>query len=116
MNIDLWLKTSHLAWKNHNIDRVLGLFTDKELQYWETPYRLLESKPEIAKEWELIKKQENITYEYSVFSSAKESHAIQFKISYDQDSATKTFAGVYLIKLDSSGKCFYFLMAGEKNV
>ena len=112
MNINNWLKNLHEAWKNHDINEVLDMFTE-DVEYWETPFKCLTTKQEISNEWQAINAQQNITYSYDIFQSHDSCYTVQFDITYDELSTSNHFAGVYLIRLNDEGKCYFFYMSGQ---
>ncbi len=112
--IDEWLDEFKSAWISKEIDQVLDLFTN-DVEYWETPYRCLENKDQIEQEWAAVQEQHNIDLNLQVFSSADDKFSILWKLRYfDANSVKQNWAGTYLVKLDSFGKCSYFYQTGEK--
>jgi ketosteroid isomerase-like protein len=106
-DIQQWLKQFKKAWKTKDTDQVLKLFTE-DVKYHETPTRTLEPS-EIEQEWQTINKQQNIQLETTVFSAAENKHTVQFNLSYYREDGEKVnLKGIYLIKLNSKGKCKEF--------
>lgn len=112
MNIDQWLNVLHKSWINHDIESVLSLFSD-DVKYWENPSKLLESKQEIAKEWNAIKQQTNIEIESAIFCSSSNNHSIKWHLRYMADGTLHESGGVYLVSLNKVGLCDYFYYVGE---
>lgn len=111
--IDEWLNTFRARWIAKDTDGVLDLFTD-DVEYWETPYKKIDNKEKLLQEWSVILKQENIELGLEVFSSAGDSHSVLWNLSYEnEDPESQNWAGTYLIKLNSAGKCTYFHQTGE---
>lgn len=111
--IEDWLEQFHDAWKRHDIDAVMDLFTD-DVEYWETPHYRIESKQELEKEWQAIKIQQNIQIETKLFSSADDNkHTVIWNLSYENNGNTHKSAGTYLISLNEEGKCYFFHYTGE---
>jgi len=108
MDINTWLKNFKDNWQNHNISGVLDLF-DKNIIYYETPFVKLNDFDSLAKEWEVINNQDNIIFEFEIFSSSNNKYSVIWKLQYkDQENIVKNFAGTYLIELNEEGKCTYF--------
>ena len=113
MDINFWLESFKKNWINHNIEGVLELF-DPNVEYYETPFHKLSSFSELEKEWQAIKNQKNIKFDWKLFSSSQEKHAVQWNLEYsDQNNDLKKLAGVYLIRLNDGGKCTYFFHCCE---
>lgn len=87
-NIELWMQEFFWNWKNHNIEKVLALFSEN-CEYWETPFQRIESKEMLKTEWEYILRQEDIKYEYHIFNQEGYSFSIFWRISYILDSQEK---------------------------
>lgn len=111
--INLWLDSFEKAWISKDINKVLNLF-DTNVEYWETPFKLLPNYDAIRDEWTVIRHQENIKLQFNIFANTKENHAIQWKLSYSVGGKEQIWAGTYLIKLGPNGKCIYFHQTGEK--
>jgi len=62
-----WLKKFKSFWLEKNIDSILSLFSD-DCVYFETPYKKIENKEALRKEWEYIKNHEIKTLNFEVFS------------------------------------------------
>ena len=112
MDIEQWLITFHAAWKNHDVKKVMSLFTN-DVKYWETPHFLVASKLELEAEWQAILDQQDIEVEYDAFCSFDNKHVVKWKLAYNKDGLRKESGGVYLIKLNSDGLCNYFYYVGE---
>jgi len=112
MNVEKWLDTFHTAWKNHDIEKVMSLFTDN-VEYWETPHYLVGSKNELRKEWAAIDSQTDIQVRSKVFSSVDNKHSIIWHLRYAKQGKTHESGGTYLIQLDTRGLCNYFHYTGE---
>ena len=111
--IESWLERFHAAWKVHDIDAVIRLFTD-DVEYWETPHTLLRGKDSLREEWQAILSQEDIAINWSVFNSSVDNrHSVTWNLRYLQEGAIKHSSGVYLIELNDSGLCNYFYYVGE---
>lgn len=112
--IEAWLQRFHQAWQDHDIDRVINLFAD-DVEYWETPHKLLQDKTNVREEWQAILNQEDISVDWTVFnSSANNRHSVIWSLQYLQAGVIKHSAGVYLIQLNDSGLCDYFYYVGEE--
>lgn len=109
-----WLDEFKSAWISKDTDRVLDLFTI-DVEYWETPYIRLENRDRLKQEWAAVQKQHDIDLDLQVFSSMDDKFSILWKLRYfDASSVEQNWAGTYLIKLDTFGKCSYFYQTGEK--
>lgn len=112
--IDTWLQQFKDAWQSHNIDDVSSLF-DANVEYWETPFKKLETFDDIRSEWSAIDRQSNIELELSTFSEQSNRHTVKWDLTYTNESnEQKHWSGVYLIGLNEIGKCTYFLQVGEQ--
>ncbi len=111
--IESWLARFHEAWKSHDVDTVIELFTD-DVEYWETPHKLLSGKEAVRKEWQAILGQENIEVDWKIFaSSADNRHTVLWDLNYLKDGLRYSSSGVYLISLNNAGICGYFYYVGE---
>lgn len=114
MNIKNWLLRFNNAWSNHNVDEVVSLFSEN-VEYWETPNKLLKSREELKNEWKGIVSQNNIRLVTSLYTSSNSKHAVTWHLQYtDQEHVLHTWAGTYLITLNKEGLCTYFHHTGEK--
>jgi hypothetical protein len=113
MGIENWLKDFNTFWKAKQIDSVLDLFTD-DVEYWETPFKKLHSKEEITAEWQSIMAQENLVVSTALFASENNKYTVIWGIAYNKNSEDYAWAGTYLIELNESGRCSYFLQTGEQ--
>jgi len=108
MDIKKWLSEFNNAWSNHDIDRVLSLFTDN-VEYWETPHYRVASKQELENEWQAVKSQQNINLHTEVYVSTPDNkHTVIWQLSYERDGELRQSGGTYLISLDDQGKCHFF--------
>ena len=116
MTIHKWLESFASAWKSHDIEAVMALFED-EVEYWETPYKLISGKQSLREEWGAIHNQSNIQISTDLFPEHENNYAVRWKLTYEnQNSELQNWAGTYLITLNEEGKCLYFHHTGEKNV
>ncbi len=114
--IDHWLQKFKSGWIEKDVDKVKDLFSD-EVEYWENPYKQLVGKEKIRAEWEIVRSQENIQLETSVYLNRDNRHTVLWQLSYnDVQQKLSTWAGLYLIELDERGKCNYFYQVGEKQL
>ena len=114
MNIETWLSEFSNAWSGHYVDKVLSLFTP-DVEYWETPSKLLSSYGELRNEWNAIDRQKDITIMTRVYSSFQNKHTVVWNLRYtDQENKSCEWAGTYLISLNDSGLCSYFHQTGEE--
>ena len=115
MNIEEWLDALRDNWTNKNIPAIMELFSD-DIEYWETPYSKLSSLEEIKSEWSSINKQDNIKIDTTIFSKSEpqDCFTVLWKLNYTSDGIYKNWAGIYLIKLNPQGKCYYFYQTGEQ--
>ena len=108
MDLHTWLKNFKENWQNHNINGVLDLF-DKNVIYYETPFIKLKDFDTLAKEWETIKNQNNISLDFEIFSSSENKYSVIWKLKYiNNKNIEKNFSGTYLIQLNENSKCTYF--------
>lgn len=105
-DIEKWLEKFEESWKAGNVDEVLDLFTDG-VEYHETPFQKLEGA-ELRSEWEGVESQQDIDLEFDVFSKNEEKYTIQWSLKYTEEGELNRLKGIYLIKLDSSNKCYEF--------
>jgi hypothetical protein len=68
--IQNWLDNFFTSWKIYNIDAVIGLFEDS-VEYWETPYKKIDSRAELEEEWKYILSQRNIEISYKILSESE---------------------------------------------
>lgn len=116
MNIEKWLDKFKSGWTGKNIPAIIELFSD-DIEYWETPYKKLASVENIESEWIDIRNQENIKVNMTVFSKSEQqnSFTVLWDLSYVINGLPKKWSGIYLIKLNSQGKCNYFYQVGEQS-
>lgn len=116
MNIENWLNSFIIFWKNHDIEWVLSLFTS-DIEYWETPFVKIENFDKLRSEWEYIKIQDKIKFNYELFSWVENFYTIKFNLSYTNlnNNENINFNWIYLVKLNSENKCFYFFQCWENN-
>ena len=113
MNIEQWLYNFNQAWTGHSIDKVLSLFTH-DVEYWESPHKLLPSFDALRTEWQVIKGQTGITLRTTLYSSVDNKHTVTWTLRYfNRDNKLCLWAGTYLISLNSDGLCVYFHQTGE---
>ena len=115
MKIEQWLEEFRQAWQTKDIDAVMSMFTD-DVEYWETPHQLVGDLQALRQEWQAIKQQEDIVLDLDVFGSSDNRHSVRWNLSYMQDRQPQKWAGVYLIELNTEGKCLFFHQTGEKSV
>lgn len=111
--INKWLEKFESSWRAKDVATVLELFTD-EVEYWETPFKKVNSKSELTEEWSAIQSQENLVVTTTVFNSEGNKHSVIWGITYDKDGVQQVWSGVYLIELNNEGLCKYFQQIGEK--
>ncbi len=112
--IEHWLQKFKSAWIEKDVDKVMGLFSD-DVEYWENPYKQLAGKEAIRAEWEIVRSQENIQLETTVYLNGHNQHTVLWQLSYtDEEQTVSSWSGLYLIELDRTGKCTYFYQVGEK--
>lgn len=112
--IEAWLSRFHAAWQAHDLDTVLALFTDN-VEYWETPHKLLNGKDAVRAEWQVIASQEDIQTSWQVYnSSANDRHTVIWQLHYMQAGTLHKSSGIYLISLNGNGLCKYFYYVGEE--
>lgn len=113
MNIEQWLDKFSTAWKNHDIEKVMSLFTD-DVEYWETPSYKVGSKQQLNQEWQAILDQQDINLSNEVYCSTVDNkHAVRWELSYKKADNLVQSAGLYLITLNDNGQCEYFYYVGE---
>lgn len=114
MDIQTWLETFIHSWVNHDIDAVLSLFSS-DVEYWETPFVRLESYTRLAGEWQGMRNQTEITVDTEIVAAQDATHCVQWKLRYkNSQGENQAWAGMYIIRLDSTGLCTYFYQVGEK--
>jgi len=115
MNIEKWLDKFKNGWTGKNIPAIMKLFSD-DIEYWETPYKKLVSVKDIKSEWVGIKNQEDIKVNMTVFSKSEQqnTYTVLWNLNYVLNGLTKKWSGIYLIKINSQGKCSYFYQVGEQ--
>jgi hypothetical protein len=114
MTIEQWLDEFKKYWLQKEIDSVIDLFTS-DVEYWENPYKKLNSVEELRSEWDVINTQSDIDFGYEIFSRQDDLYSVRWKLSYrDENSTTYKWAGVYQIRLNNDGKCNYFYQVGER--
>jgi hypothetical protein len=111
--INLWLQKFTNSWKSQNIDSVLELFTPT-VNYWETPFKKLDSLDVIKKEWQVVKLQQNIDIQTSPVLSENNNHTVKWNLKYLLEGKPYNWSGLYIVKLDEDGFCNYFYQVGEE--
>jgi hypothetical protein len=104
MEIEHWLQRFKERWKSHNVDGVMELFAEG-VDYYETPFRKLESRQEIRAEWMQVKQQRNIEIDTDVFASDGPRHTVKYSLKYTEDGDRRELRGVYLVTLNEEGEC-----------
>lgn len=110
--IESWLEQFHNAWKAHDISAVMSLFTEN-VEYWETPQKLLSGKDSVLGEWQTITEQQDIQASWDIYNSANNRHTVIWKLQYKKLGKTYRSSGIYLITLDDQGLCNYFYYVGQ---
>lgn len=114
--IEEWLENFRVAWKTHDIEKVIGLFSDN-VEYWETPFVKMASIDALKKEWEYVGSQKNISLRTEVFSAIDNKYSVEWFLTYEnKENEVKEFGGVYLIELNEHDKCCYFFHCGESKI
>jgi hypothetical protein len=108
-NITLWLDKFKNSWIKKDIKSILELFSD-DVEYYETPSKMLKNKAEIEKQWAEIKNQNNIKLKFKTFSQQDNKYAVIWNLKFYSDKDNE-YQGIYLISLNSENKCDYFLQA-----
>lgn len=115
MDVIDWLTKLKINWGQKNIDGVLSLFSPDVL-YYETPFHKLLDFNEIRKEWEVIKDQNQISFEFNVFSGSNNKFTVQWDLKYSNNENIRFhFKGLYLITLNKAGLCDQFIQYCEEN-
>jgi len=110
--IDSWLVNYSNYWKSQNIDGVMSLFSDdvKYGSFWEIHKNITS----VRKEWESIKKQKNIDIKCDVYSKLDDKYIIMWELKYiNLENSIVHLKGIYMIRLNTSGKCIEFIHCGE---
>ena len=116
MNIESWLNNFKNSWVDHDVNKVMTLFTD-DVEYWENPFTLINDSNHLKKEWAGILKQTRITIDTKVLFSDGHKHAVIWELSYsDENNNLQKWAGTYLIVLNDKNICTYFYHVGEKKI
>ncbi|HLD56707.1 MAG TPA: hypothetical protein VJA47_00265 [archaeon] len=103
-----WLDKFRSYWQAHDIKKVMTLF-DKNVVYYETPFKRVDGVDLLAKEWEGIKNQKNISLTIEIFSESRNRYSVIFKLEYiNKENIEKICGGTYLIELNDAGLCTYF--------
>lgn len=114
--IEQWLDAFHSAWAGHDIPAVMRLLSD-DVEYWETPHKLLGSKQELEQEWQAILTQQNIQLKTKVFSATDDGdYAVIWHLRYTRDGQVNESGGTYLIRLNDEGLCTFFHYASAPKV
>lgn len=111
--MEQWLEKLVDGWKTKDIDQVLSLFSS-DVEYWETPYKKLNSITEVQNEWEAIRTQDDIQIETKIIMNQDKTHLVQWKLRYIKEGSLNKWAGLYIIKLNEVDKCSYFYQVGEE--
>lgn len=108
---DRWLDTMGRAWEAGDPDRAAELFTDDAV-YYETPFsEPLRGREAIRAYWaEVPSVQENVSYRHQVVATTDEVGIARWSVSLDRtgSSVHAEFDGVFLVTLDSGGRCREF--------
>lgn len=109
-----WITNFKDGWLSLDIDSVLSLFSD-DVEYWETPFKRIESKKHLKEEWKAILKQKDINLKLEEIQSTNDFCVVLWYLDYlDESSQRQKWAGTYVIKLNNKGLCIYFHQTGEK--
>ncbi len=112
--IEIWLKEFSTAWIVKDLAGVLRLF-GSGVEYWETPYKKLQDRTELEREWSAITGQQNVELNTQLFAKEADKYTVLWRLSYEnENNEVQDWAGVYLIRLDAEGKCIYFYQTGER--
>lgn len=114
MNIHTWLESFEAAWIAKDTVAVVSLFDDT-IEYWESPHKRLAGKKDIALEWGVVVDQKDIALNLELFSSDGNTHTVRWNLDYALDGTGSHWAGVYLIRLNATGKCTFFYQIGESS-
>ncbi|MBP7766980.1 hypothetical protein KA068_00470 [Candidatus Saccharibacteria bacterium] len=105
--IDNWLETMVKGWEGCDVDMALSVFAEN-VEYWESPYSLVNPN-DLRRLWQSIKVDKNTKVSVSVFCSCEDSYAVQWRATWaGEDRTRQQKSGVYLVRLNSEGKCDYF--------
>lgn len=110
--IGSWLHAFEQAWQTKDFGGIRKLFRD-DVEYWETPFRKLETIDAVMNEWRIVRQQSNIEIATKCIAKNDDLHVIEWDLSYDLEGLQK-WRGIYLIRLDMTGQCYYFYQVGEK--
>lgn len=111
--IDAWLVKFKQGWLSKDIDTVLDLFAD-DVEYHETPFRIIKDKVDLRNEWLAIEAQNTIELEMNVISRQGATYTVKWQLSYEKDNSQHVWEGLYIIKLRQGGLCEYFYQVGEE--
>jgi len=109
--IDIWLQNFKKAWLDKDVPEVMSLFT-AEVEYWETPFQRL-AYEHVSDEWQVIHHQDNINLTIHHIATEGTDYICRWDLTYDKQGANVHWRGMYIIRLNQSGKCEYFYQVGE---
>jgi hypothetical protein len=116
MTIEDWIKAFVRSWTNHDVDAILDLFAP-DVEYWETPYVKLGSFEQLTGEWQGIRKQSDINVSTELFASLDNNHTVKWTLQYKNNHGeSQSWAGIYLIRLNTEGACTYFHQVSEQQI
>jgi limonene-1,2-epoxide hydrolase len=111
--IDGWLNDLSNAWTKKDLSAIEKLFSE-DVVYWESPFKQLKGTKEAMSEWKAILPQKSIDIKTEVLSSDNSRFTVRWDLSYFADETASTWAGLYLIELNSERQCTFFLQVGEE--
>ena len=105
-----WLEGLKSAWETKNPELAIQLCAD-EFIWYETPFQNpITTKEELLAEWRSVQDHNDISMKYEILSHFGDTVIAKWSATFTRSPENKKaeLEGVYLIKLDSQGKCTEF--------
>lgn len=105
-----WLELLKTTWETKDPEMALDLVAD-EFIWFETPFQTpITSKEDLLKEWESIQDHKDITMTHEILSYSDNMGIVKWCAKFKRISSNTDaeLEGIYLVKLDSKGKCVEF--------
>jgi hypothetical protein len=110
--INTWLELYKKFWISRDIEGVLSLFS-QDVKYG-NHFNTHPNFNSLKEEWESIKNQRNVYLNFEIFSKEGNKYTIVWELKYTNPANKEIhMKGTYLMKLNTEGKCIYFIYSGE---
>lgn len=105
-----WLDILKTAWETKNPELALELCAEKFIWY-ETPFQdPITTKQDLLNEWKSVKTHKDIFMTYEILSYSDNTGIAKWSAVFKRlpEETNAALEGIYLVKLDSQGKCTEF--------